>query len=709
MGKIRVYKLAKELDISSKKLVDILQDLGVEVSSHMSTVEDETADIIRGMYKEEEEVKQKKKKKKEADEEIEDKEIKKEKKKDKKKGKSKLDEDETVNIKNKKRGKKGNNRGTANNKKDSKKSKTTPKITLPVTVKELSEEIDHPANDLIKRLMGLGLMANLNHPLDEDTVYALTTDLGIDVEVEVQEEKKEDPKRVGPQIIDKPEDIKLRPPIVTVMGHVDHGKTTLLDAIRNTRVVDSEAGGITQHIGAYQVIINGKKITFIDTPGHEAFTAMRARGARVTDIAILVVAADDGVMPQTVEAINHAKAAGIPIIVAINKIDKPNAQQDRVKQELTEHGLVAEDWGGKTICVPVSALKGENIDELLEMVLLVAEIEEIKANPARLAEGVVIEAELDKGRGPVATILVKNGTMRIGDALLAGPTSGRVRAMIDDQGNRIDEAPPATPVIVLGFSDVPGAGDFVQVLEDEKAARQVAEERKQKLHAQDIQPERRISLEDLYQQIKEGNVKELNVIIKADVHGSIEALRDSLLKLGNEEVSINIIHTGVGAVNESDVNLASTSNAIILGFNVRPDSKARILAEKEKVDIRLYRVIYKALEDLKDAMSGLLDPELKEEVTGRAEVRQTFKVPNVGTVAGLYVNEGIINRNYFVRLLRDGVVVYEGKIASLKRFENDVREVKEGYECGLGIEGYNDVKVGDELEIYTIKEIKRSL
>ncbi|HLV10113.1 MAG TPA: translation initiation factor IF-2, partial [Halanaerobiales bacterium] len=455
--------------------------------------------------------------------------------------------------------------------------------------------------------------------------------------------------------------------------------------------------------------VEGKKITFIDTPGHEAFTAMRARGAQITDITILVVAADDGVMPQTEEAINHAKAAGIPIIVAINKIDRPNAQPDKVKQELTEHGLITEEWGGKTICVPISALKGENIDELLEMVLLVAEMEEIKANPDRLAQGVIIESELDRGRGPVATVLVKNGTLRVGDIILAGSTCGRVRAMVDAQRNRIEKAPPSKPVEVLGFSDVPGAGELAEVLQNEKQARQVAEERKQVIHARDIQGERRISLEDLYQQIKEGEVKELNVIIKADVHGSIEALRDSLLKLGNEEVGINIIHTGVGAINESDVNLASASNAIILGFNVRPDSNARNLAEKEKVDIRLYRVIYKALDDLKNAMAGLLDPELKEEVTGRAEVRQIFRVPDVGNVAGLYVQEGLINRNYNVRLLRDGVVIFEGKISSLKRFEDDVREVKEGYECGLGIEGYNDIKVGDELEIYRIRKIKRTL
>lgn len=667
MGKIRVYKLARELDKSSKELVEILKDLGVDISSHMSTVDDETAQLIRGMFSE-----------KEIEEESPQ-----EKEKTKKTGGTKA-------------------------KVEAKASSI--KLTTPITVKELSEEIDRPANNLIKTLMGLGVMATVNHPLDEDTLMMLADELGISIELEKAElEDSRDDLRVGPEIIDKPEDLKLRPPIVTVMGHVDHGKTTLLDAIRKTRVAESEAGGITQHIGAYQVEVNSKKITFIDTPGHEAFTAMRARGAQITDITILVVAADDGVMPQTVEAINHAKAADIPIIVAINKIDKPNAQPERVMQELTEHGLVPEDWGGDTICVPISALKEENLDELLEMVLLVAELEELKANPNRLAEGVVIESKLDKGRGPVATLLVKNGTLHIGDALLAGTVSGRVRAMIDDQGNRVKEALPSTPVEVLGFSDVPAAGDFVQVLEDEKMARQIAEERKQKEHELNLHQESRVSLEDLYKQIQEGEVKELNVIIKADVNGSIEALRDSLLKLGTEEVSINIIHTGVGAINETDVHLASASNAIIIGFNVRPDSNARSAAQKEKVDIRLYRVIYKVIEDLKDAMAGLLEPELKEVVTGRAEVRDTFKVPNVGVVAGLYVNEGVINRNYQVRLIRDGVVIHEGAIGSLKRFENDVREVREGYECGLGIEGYNDIKIGDELEIFTYEEIERSL
>ncbi len=672
MGKMRVYKLAKELEITSKELLDILSELGVEASSHMSTVEDETAELIRAMYDQED-----------GDAET-------------------AERDDATATETK-------NHPVAT---ESEKREKKVIVSPPIPVKELAEKIGFSGNQLIKELIGLGIMANLNYSLEEDTLAMLADRLGIELEiggVEETEKPRVDDQRVGPVIVDNPEELELRPPIVTVMGHVDHGKTTLLDVIRKTRVAESEAGGITQHIGAYQVAVKNKKITFIDTPGHEAFTAMRARGAQITDITILVVAADDGVMPQTIEAINHCRAANIPIIVAVNKIDKANAQPERVMQELTEHGLVAEDWGGDTICVPISALQEQHIDDLLEMVLLVAEMEEIKANPNRLSEGVVIESKLDKGRGPVATILIKNGTMKIGSALLAGLTSGRVRAMIDDQGKRIKQAPPATPVEILGFSDVPAAGDFVQVLKDEKQARQIAEKRLQKEHAKNIHTEKRVSLEDLYQQIQQGEVKELTVIIKADVNGSIEALRDSLLKLGNEEVSINIIHTGVGAISETDVNLASASNAIIIGFNVRPDRNASNVAEREKVDIRLYRVIYQALEDVKDALSGLLDPEIKEVAAGRAEVRNTFKVPNVGVVAGLYVTEGVIKRNFMIRLLRDGVVICEGNIGSLKRFENDAREVKAGYECGLGIEGYNDIKVGDEMEIYTHQEIKRTL
>jgi len=713
MAKVRVYQLAKEMDISSSELLDILHDLDVDVSSHMSSINAETAELVKGMF---------------ADSKEEDTEVKKEKavksgkkeeqvakEKDKEKERKKEPKKESKKEGKKEKAKAKAKAGRAKRDEGSKKDAKALEIEAPLTVKEYADLVKKSGNEIIKTLMGLGLMANLNYSLDEDTLIMLSDELGLEVEIKdrAQEGNNEIEELlygpVGPEIVDSEEDLELRPPIVTVMGHVDHGKTSLLDYIRKARVVEREAGGITQHIGAYQTTINDKKITFIDTPGHEAFTAMRARGAQVTDIAILVVAADDGVMPQTVEAINHAKAANIPIIVAINKIDRPAAQPDMVKQQLAEHGLLTEDWGGDTICVPISALKGENIDDLLEMVLLVAELEELKANPNRPAEGVIIESKLDKGRGPVATVLIKNGSMNVGDPILAGPVCGRVRAMFDDKGKQVKKATPSMPVEVLGFSDVPNAGDFVQVLEDEKEARQIAERRRQYIQEKTLNVDSRVSLEDLYQQIQQGEVKELNVIIKADVHGSIEALRDSFQKLGNEEVSVKIIHTGVGAINETDVNLANASNAVIIGFNVRPDANARRIAEEENVDIRTYRVIYQAIEELKDAMSGLLAPELKEEVTGRAEVRDTFRIPGVGVVAGLYVTEGIINRNSQVRLLRDGVVIYEGNIASLKRFENDVREVKEGFECGLGIEGYNDIKIGDELEIYIIKKIKRSL
>lgn len=699
MAKIRVYQLAKEMEISSSELLEILNDLDVDVTSHMSTIKEETAELVKGMFAETSEDTEEKKKDTVAKKE----KIRKGSKKDEEKEEKKV-------VEKKEKGKKGKEK-----KEEKKKIKTTViEIEAPLTVKEYAELVKKPGNEIVKALMGLGLMAGLNHSLDEDTIVMLSDEIGVEVELKGKAKDEEDMDKflygpVGPDIVDREEDLEPRPPIVTVMGHVDHGKTSLLDYIRQSRVVEREAGGITQHIGAYQTTVNNKKITFIDTPGHEAFTAMRARGAQVTDIAILVVAADDGVMPQTIEAINHAKAADIPIIVAINKMDRPAAQPDRVKQQLAEQGLITEDWGGDTICVPISALKGENIDELLEMVLLVAEMEELKANPKRYAEGVIIESKLDKGRGPVATVLIRNGTMKVGDALLAGPACGRVRAMFDDKGNQVKEATPSMPVEVLGFADVPNAGDYVQVLEDEREARQIAETRRQYIQEKSLNADSRVSLEDLYMQIQQGEIKELNVIIKADVQGSIEALTDSFLKLGNEEVSVKIIHSGVGAISETDVNLASASNAVIIGFNVRPDSMARKIAEKEKVEIRTYRVIYQAIEDLKDALSGLLDPELKEEVIGRAEVRDTFRIPGIGVVAGLYVTEGMISRNAHVRLLRDGVVIYEGNIASLKRFENDVREVKEGFECGLGIEGYNDIKIGDEMEIYIIKEIKRSL
>jgi translation initiation factor IF-2 len=676
MGKIRVYNLAKELDMDSKEILDILHDLDIEVSSHMSTITDDTAELVKGMYADEED----------SDSAVKTEEISAEKEEI---SSEDIDLDEQGNVHEEDTGE-------------------FIEIETPITVKEFAEEIDQAANDIIVELMNLGVMANVNQSLDEETLDLLADELGINIKFKSEEEEIKS-LRIGPHIEDKEEDLETRPPIVTVMGHVDHGKTTLLDVIRKSRVAGSEAGGITQHIGAYQAEVNDKKITFIDTPGHEAFTAMRARGAQLTDIAILVVAADDGIMPQSVEAINHAKAAGIPIIVAINKIDKVNAQPERVKQELTEHGLVPEDWGGNTICVPVSALQEQNIDELLEMIILVSEMEELRANPNRLAEGLIIEGELDKGRGPVATVLIKNGTLKIGDYILAGLTSGRVKAMFNEYGDTLKEAGPSSAVEVLGFDDVPEAGDFVEVVEDEKKAKSAASERQAQKRQQEIQQDAKVSLEDLYKQIQEGEVKELNIILKADVQGSIEALKAALLRLGTDEVTVNVIHTGVGAVNETDVNLASASNAIIIGFNVRPDNNAMKAADKEKVDIRTYRVIYKALEDIKDAMAGLLDPELKEIVTGRAEVRATFKVPDVGIIAGAYVTDGHVNRNYDARLIRDGVVIHEGTISSLKRFENDVREVQSGYECGIGIENYNDIKEGDVIEFYTYKEIKRSL
>ena len=679
LSKIRVYKLADKLNMESKELIDILNRLGIEVSSHMSTVEDDTAELVEEMVAEESTTEEEVEEKQEEVEEVEEIE-------------EELEELEEE---------------TEEAEEDD--SDYTP-VTEGITIRELAEKLDISANNIIKEMMQMGIMTNVNYSLDEDEIEILKDELGLEIKMTDEIETEEESSELDlEEIIDRPEDLKPRPPIVTVMGHVDHGKTTLLDMIRETRVAEGEAGGITQHIGAYQASYDNKKITFIDTPGHEAFTAMRARGAQLTDIVILVVAADDGVMPQTIEAINHAKAAGIPIIVAVNKIDKANAQPDRVKQELTEHGLVPEEWGGNTICVNVSALKGENIDELLEMVNLVAEVEELKANPDRIADGVIIESELDRGRGPIATVLVKNGTLEVGDYIIAGSITGRVRALLDEHGERVDRAVPATPVIVLGFDDVPEAGDYVRVMEDERKARDLADRRQEKKKEERLKKDTKVSLEDLYRNIQEGEIKELNVIIKADVQGSIAALENSLLNIESEEVTVNIIHTGVGAINETDVNLASASNAIIIGFNVRPGTNARKAAEKEQVEIQTYRVIYKVIEDIKNAMSGLLEPEYKEIVVGRVEVRDTFKVPDVGIIAGAYVKEGEVNRNDNVRLLRNGVVVHEGSISSLKRFEDDVRVVKEGYECGIGIEDYNDIKIGDVLEIYRYKEIERSL
>ena len=577
--------------------------------------------------------------------------------------------------------------------------------TETISVKTLAEKTGKPVADLLKKLLLLGMMCTINSEIDYDTAQLVCSEFKIELEYKPAQ-TAEDVLGEGDQE-DAAADLKARPPIVTVMGHVDHGKTSLLDAIRKTRVTEHEAGGITQHIGAYTITHNKRSITFLDTPGHEAFTAMRARGAQVTDIAILVVAADDGVMPQTVEAINHSKAAGVPIIVAINKIDRQNANPERVKQELTEHGLVAEEWGGDTVMVPVSAHTKEGIDQLLEMIQLVADVQDLKANPNRLAKGTIIEAKLDKGRGPVATVLVQNGTLRVQDMIVAGVAYGRVRAMVDDLGNRVDEAYPSQPVEVVGFSEVPVAGDIMHAVEQDKLTRQVAEERKDKQKADMLKNLSKVSFEDLFSQVEQGKVQDLNIVIKADVQGSVEAVRQAFEKLSNSEVRVKVIHAGVGAIKAMDVMLASASNAIIIGFNVRPDSMARAEADKEKVEIRLYRVIYKAIEELQLAIKGMLAPEFKEVVLGHAEVRTTFSVSSIGTIAGSYVTDGKITKNSQIRLLRDNIVVHEGVLASLKRFKDDVKEVNSGYECGITIKNYNDIKEGDVIEAFEMQEIKR--
>jgi len=572
-------------------------------------------------------------------------------------------------------------------------------------VSELAKKLGKEPSELIKKLFLLGIMATINQDLDKDTIELLASDYGVEVEEEVIVDESD-----FENFIEEEDDESLlseRPPVVTIMGHVDHGKTTLLDYIRNSKVTAGEAGGITQHIGAYQVEIEGKKITFLDTPGHAAFTTMRARGAQVTDITIIVVAADDGVMPQTVEAINHAKAAEVPIIIAVNKMDKEAANPDRVMQELTEYGLVSEAWGGDTIFVPISALNGEGVDQLLEMILLVSEVEEYKANSSRKAVGTVIEAELDKGKGSVATLLVQNGTLKVGDPIVVGTSFGRVRAMVNDLGRRIKEAGPSMPVEITGLNEVPQAGDRFMVFADEKRARQVGEARASKAVLEQRSESSKLSLEDLFAQIQEGNVKEINLIVKADVQGSVEAMAASLQKIEVEGVKVKIIHTGAGAITESDVILASASNAIIIGFNVRPDVNAKRTADLENVDIRLHRIIYKAIEEIEAAMKGMLDPEFEEKVIGQAEVRQVFKVSKVGTIAGCYVIDGKITRDSGVRLIRNGIVVFEGQLDTLKRFKDDVKEVATNYECGITIEKYNDIKEGDIIEAYVMEEIKR--
>ena len=667
LKKVRVYELAQELEMTSKELMEKMNELGLEITSHMSTIENNDAKMLLEIMTEER------------------KEI-----------------EKTENMDNKKTNEKKNIE--KEEKENMEEKNKIIEIGENIIVRELAEKLGMASGELIMKLIDLGIMANQNQTIDFDTAIILGEELGFNI-VKLEEEDEKDEFNLDYE--DEPKNLKSRPPIVTVMGHVDHGKTSLLDAIRKTHVTKQEAGGITQHIGASIVYINGEKIIFLDTPGHEAFTSMRARGAQVTDLAILVVAADDGVMPQTIEAINHAKAAKVPIIVAINKIDKPDANIDRIMQELTEYGLVPEEWGGDTIIVPVSALKNEGIDELLEMILLVAAMQELKANPNRKAVGTVIEAQLDKGKGPIATVLVQKGTLKVGDMVVCGSASGRIRAMFDDKGRNVKKAGPSIPVAILGLSEVPHSGEMVYAVKDEKTARYYAEKKRESVREEQLKSTQRVSLDDLFDQIQLGEVKELNIIIKTDVRGTIDAVAQSLQKLENEEVKVNIIHGGVGGITESDIMLASASNAIVIGFNVRPTLNALDIAKEEKVDVRTYRVIYDAIEDIKSAINGMLDPEYKEEVVGRAQVRATFKVPNAGTVAGIYVQDGKITRNSIVRLLRDDIVVHEGKISSLKRFKDDVREVLSGYEGGLGLENYNDVKEGDILEAYILKEVKR--
>ena len=683
MSKIRVYELAKELNVSSKDLINLLmEEFGVEVKNHMSVIEDEDATLIKELLGDTSNSEGKKSLVDEYEEELAEslnKGVRK-----KKKTKKELEQEEVE--------------------RNAEAACGVIEIGETITVKELCEKLGKPTNDVIKNLIFLGVMAGVNQEIDFSTAEKLCE------KYEVLVEKKEEGTELEAfeeetDVVE--ENLVKRPPIVTIMGHVDHGKTSLLDAIRHAKVTASEAGGITQHIGAYTVSLNGEKITFLDTPGHEAFTAMRARGAQVTDIVILVVAADDGIMPQTKEAINHCKAAEVPMIVAINKIDRPGANVDRVKQELTEHGLVSEDWGGDTICVPVSAKTGENLESLLEMVLLTAEMQELQADPNRKATGTVIEAKLDKGRGAVASLLIQNGTLNVGDSILVGSTYGRIRAMFDDRGKKIKSAGPSIPVEILGLSEVPAAGDRFIVCKDEKTARNMAEVRKQKIKADSHQASNRVSLEDLYSQIQEGKVKELAIVVKADVQGSVEAIRQSLEKLSTDDVKVRVIHGAVGAITETDVTLAAASNALVIGFNVRPDSNATVQSEKENIEIKTYRIIYDAIEDVKSAMIGMLEPEYKEVINGKAEVRMTYKISNVGTIAGCYVIDGKIVRNSEVRVIRDGIVIFESTLASLKRFKDDAKEVAKGYECGLSVEKFNDLKEGDIIESFTMEAIKR--
>ncbi|SNZ09743.1 bacterial translation initiation factor 2 (bIF-2) [Terribacillus aidingensis] len=712
MSKIRVYEYAKEKNVSSKEIINKLKDMNVEVSNHMSMINDTAKDKLDKSFTAKsagsEKVAIKTGNSANTSNSANNGQN------NKPKGKSGGGQNRSQQRGGNNRPGKGgqNRRGGRNNNRSQKPQQKRPAMPTPdkitfkgsLAVSELAAKLHRESAEIIKKLFLQGVMATKNQELDKDAIELICAEYDVEVEEEVDVDVTD---LDNYKIEDKEDDLQERPAVVTIMGHVDHGKTTLLDSIRDTKVTEGEAGGITQHIGAYQIEENGKKITFLDTPGHAAFTSMRSRGAQVTDIAILVVAADDGVMPQTVEAINHAKAAEVPIIIAVNKIDLEGANPDRVMQELTEHGLIPEDWGGDTIFVQLSAKKREGIDDLLEMILLVTEVEELKANPNRPAEGTVIEAQLDKGRGPVATLLVQNGTMHVGDSIVVGHSYGRVRAMVNDLGRRVKTAAPSTPVEITGLNSVPNAGDQFMVFKDEKQARQVGEAKQQRQVEENRSSGARVSLDDLFNQIKQGEVKDINLIVKADVHGSVEAMAASLEKIEVEGVKVRIIHTGVGAITESDVILASASNAIIIGFNVRPDTNAKKAAESENVDIRQHRIIYKVIEEIESAMKGMLDPEFEEKVIGQAEVREIFKVSRIGTIAGSYVTEGKITRDASIRVIRDSVVIVEDEIDSLKRFKDDVREVATNYECGITLKSFHDLKEGDTFEAYVMEEIER--
>ncbi|HHQ0004266.1 TPA: translation initiation factor IF-2 [Listeria monocytogenes] len=778
MSKVRVYEYAKEHQVSSKKVIEALKDLGIEVANHMSTINENALrqldNAVDGTNKKAEAPKKETTSNENGNSKGPNKPNMTNSNEKSNKPNKPAGQANKPATANKSQGAKpatnkpantsnqiqssgtqqqaggqkrnnsnrpgggnsnrpgGNNRpnrgGNFNNKGRNTKKKgklnhstvppTPPKpkelpekivFSESLTVAELAKKLYREPSELIKKLFMLGVVATINQSLDKDAIELICDDYGVQVEEEIKVDVTDLDVYFENELNEAVDESKLveRPPVVTIMGHVDHGKTTLLDSLRNTKVTLGEAGGITQHIGAYQLEIHDKKITFLDTPGHAAFTAMRARGAQITDITILVVAADDGVMPQTIEAINHAKAAGMPIIVAVNKIDKPQANPDRVMQELTEYELVPEAWGGDTIFAPISAKFGEGLENLLDMILLVSEVEELKANPDRRAIGSVIEAELDKGRGPVATLLVQDGTLNIGDPIVVGNTFGRVRAMVNDLGRRVKKVGPSTPVEITGLNDVPQAGDRFVVFEDEKTARNIGETRASRALVAQRSATNRVSLDNLFEHMKAGEMKEVNVIIKADVQGSVEALAASLRKIDVEGVNVKIIHTAVGAINESDITLAAASNAIVIGFNVRPTAQAREAAENESVDIRLHRVIYKAIDEIEAAMKGMLDPEFQEKIIGQAQVRQTINVSKVGTIAGCYVTDGKITRDSGVRIIRDGIVVFEGEIATLKRFKDDAKEVAKGYECGITVQNFNDIKEDDVIEAYVMEEIER--